>query len=415
MSYASHLQCTACGAEYPADRLMNLCPADQRPVEIIMDLERLLRDRPGQAWFNPRRRDMWRYGSLLALDIDDPDDARHIVSLGEGFTPVLDYSDHPVAKSGGFRLGVKDEGMPHPGFGRNPTLSFKDRGMAMTLSMARKFGLQRLAIPTQGNAGDSLCEYADAAGLSAVVAMPDDTPLPIMGKVATLAGQSDRFHLETVRGTIREAGKLLNEKWIPQGWFSAATFQEPGWRIEGKKTMGLELAEPESAGAPWSLPDVVLYPTGGGTGVLGMWKAWSELECLGLIGEQRPRIICVQFEGTPPLVRAIQAGAADTEPCEAGETLAYGVNVPGGVGHFRVLEIVRQSGGTAVGVAEADLERCLGEVWKAKGWWICPEGAACLAALPRLLDEGLIRPGDEVVSFNTGSLEKYLPELRHLL
>jgi threonine synthase len=410
-----HLECTSCGARYPADTLMNLCPADGRPVQIVNDLERLLHEHPGLGWYHPDRRDMWRFGALLPLDIADPGDREHIVTLGEGATPLLGYDDCPAARRGGFRLQVKDEGKAHPGFGANPTQSFKDRGMAMTVSMARRHGLKRLAVPTQGNAGDSLCEYAVAAGLRAVVAMPRDTPLPILGRVAALAQDGDRVALELVDGTIREAGERLKERWIPQGWFSVATFQEPGWRIEGKKTLGLELAEPAEPGGAWSLPDVVVYPTGGGTGVLGMWKAWSELECLGLIGPDRPRMVCVQSEATAPLVRAFEQGLADTAPAAAGKTLAYGLNVPGGVGHFRVLEIIRESGGSAIAVTEAEMESELSAVWRDKGWWICPEGAACLAALPALRDQGMIAGGDRVVVFNTGSLEKYLPELRHLL
>jgi threonine synthase len=394
---------------------MNLCPADHRPVEIILDIERLKAEQPNLSWYDPGRPDMWRFGGLLPLDIASAEDRPHIVALGEGHTPLLDYSDHPLAASAGFRLGVKDEGKAHQGYGANPTQSFKDRGMAMTLSMARKFNLEKLAIPTQGNAGDSLCEYADAAGLSAVVAMPGNTPLPILGKVAALAQATNRFHLELVEGTIREAGELLKRDWIPNGWFSCATFQEPGWRIDGKKTMGLELAEPTEPGGAWGLPEVVIYPTGGGTGVLGMWKAWDELEQMGLIDQRRPRVICVQNEATAPLVSAMQTGAADSTPVEAGETLGYGINVPGGVGHFRVLEIIRESGGTAVAVSEEAMNQALSMAWKTKGWWVCPEGAACLAAIPGLLDQQQILPGDRVVVFNTGSLEKYLPELRHLL
>ena len=411
----SKLKCTGCGAEYAADLLMNLCPVDGRPVEMIMDLERLQATQPDTSWYNPDRNDLWRFGGLLPLDINNGDDRSHIFTLGEGHTPLLDFSDHPLARQLGFKLGVKDEGKSHPGFGANPTQSFKDRGMVMTASMAHWHGLEKLAVPTQGNAGDSLCQYADAAGMSAVVAMPKDTPLPILGRVAALANASERFHLELVEGSIREAGELLKRDWIPNGWFSVATFQEPGWRIEGKKTLGLELAEPALPGGPWKLPDVLIYPTGGGTGVLGMWKAFSELECLGLIGPERPRIICVQAEATQPLVHAYENKLNDTVPAAAGETLAFGLNVPGGVGHFRVLEIIRESAGAALAIAEHDIHRTLTSVWNEKRWWLCPEGAACLAALPRLVDDGLIKRGDEVVVFNTGSLEKYLPDLRHLL
>ena len=411
----AYLKCTGCQAEFPADTLMNLCPHDGRPVEIINDLEQLAKDWPDHSWYRPERKDMWRFGGLLPLDINSDSDRQHIVTLGEGHTPLLEYTDHPLASRAGFSLAVKDEGKAHHGFGANPTQSFKDRGMAMSISMARWHGLERFAVPTQGNAGDSLCEYVLAAGLSAVVAMPENTPLPILGRVAALAQSSDRFHLVTVKGTIREAGERLKRDWIPQGWFSVATFQEPGWRIEGKKTLGLELAEPDSPGDRWSLPDVVIYPTGGGTGLLGMWKAWSELECLGLIGPERPRMVCIQSESTPPLVDAFERGLTDTIPADAGDTLAYGLNVPGGVGHFRVLEIIRESNGTAVAVSEREMTATLSKVWREKGWWISPEGAACLAALPRLVEQGMIASGDRVVAFNTGSLEKYLPELRHLL
>ncbi|MEO6155509.1 MAG: threonine synthase [Thermomonas sp.] len=415
----SHVRCLrgiASGIEYPADTPMNLDPIDGRPVEMVIDLERLAHDKPGTGWYDPTRKDMWRFGALLALDIGNPDDARHIVALGEGHTPLLDYPTHPVAKAAGLRLQFKDEGRAHPGFGANPTQSFKDRGMAMVAGMARKQGLRKLAVPTQGNAGDSLVRYALAGELDVVVAMPDDTPMPILGQVAAMAGlHPGRVILELVQGTIREAGALLRERYLIDGWFNVATFQEPGWRIDGKKTLGLELAEPEPGDTRWSLPDAIIYPTGGGTGVLGMWKAFDELEALGLIDGRRPRMLCVQSVATAPLVRAFDAGVSDTTVQVAGSTLAVGLNVPGGVGHFRVLEIIRASGGAAVAVDEADIARELSRVWRDQRWWIAPEGAACFAALPQLLDRGLLRHGERVVVVNTGSLEKYLPGLRHLL
>ncbi|MGY0619288.1 threonine synthase [Lysobacter sp. A378] len=416
MSYVRCLRGLVSGVEYSADLPMNLDPVDGRPVEMVLDLDRLRAEHPAADWYSPDRRDMWRFGALMALDINDPGDAAHIVPLGGGATPLLDYSHHPLAGRAGIALQLKDEGKAHAGHGANPTQSFKDRGMAMVAAQARRLGLQRLAVPTQGNAGDSLVRYALAGGLSVVVAMPDDTPLPILGSVAAAAlRHPDRIRLELAGPTIRESAALLKERYIPDGWFSAATFQEPGWRIEGKKSLGLELAEPKAGETRWSLPDAVIYPTGGGTGVLGMWKAWDELQALGLIDARRPRMICVQSESTAPLVQAFDRGDDDTSAPAAGHTLAVGLNVPGGVGHFRVLKIIRASQGAAVAVSEADIATEFARLWHETPEWIGPEGAACLAALPQLLDRGLIARGERVVAVNTGSAEKYLPELRHLM
>jgi threonine synthase len=416
MSYVRCLRGLVSGVEYSADVPMNLDPVDGRPVEMVLDLERLRAEQPDAGWYDPQRRDMWRFGGLMAMDVNDPADAAHIVALGEGATPLLDYGHHPLARSAGVALQLKDEGRAHAGYGANPTRSFKDRGMAMVAAQARRLGLSRLAVPTQGNAGDSLVRYALAGDLSVVVAMPEDTPLPIMGGVAAAAFRHpDRVRLELAGPTIRESAALLKEKYIPQGWFSVATFQEPGWRIEGKKSLGLELAEPAPGGTRWSLPDAVIYPTGGGTGVLGMWKAWDELQALGLIDARRPRMICVQSAATAPLVRAFDNGDDDTQALPAGQTLAVGLNVPGGVGHFRVLQIIRASQGAAVAVSEDEIAAEFARLWHEKPEWIGPEGAACLAALPQLLDRGLIARGDRVVAVNTGSAEKYLPALRHLM
>jgi threonine synthase len=413
MSYVRCLRGLASGVEYSADAPMNLDPIDGRPVEMLLDLERLAAEQPYARWYDRSRRDMWRFGGLMAMDINDPTDAQHIVVLGEGSTPLLDYRQHALATAAGIMLQVKEEGKAHPGFGANPTQSFKDRGMAMVVAQARRLGLTHLAVPTQGNAGDSLTRYALACDLNIVVAMPDDTPMPILGNVAAAAQRfPDRVKLELIGPTIREAGALLKEKYIPQGYFSVATFQEPGWRIEGKKSLGLELAEPIDSETKWALPDAVIYPTGGGTGVLGMWKAWDELQALGMIDSRRPRMLCVQSEVTPPLVNAFESGAADTTVVTAGQTISSGLNVPGGVGHFRVLEIIRASGGAAVAVSEADTVAELARVWRDTRWWISPEGAACLAALPQLLDRGLLKRGERVVVVNTGSSEKYLPALR---
>ena len=400
----SHLVCTFCGSQYRKDVLMNLCPKDHRPVQTVYDIEAI----KDTTWYHPERKNMWRFAGLLPIQTG-------YQTQGEGFTPLLDYSDHQLAVENGFKLFIKDEGKGHQGFGQNPTLSFKDRGMAVVANMAKHFKLFKLAVPTQGNAGDSLAYYANQMGLSAVVIMPDDTPAPIQGSVAALSFHNPNIQLELVKGTIKEAGLRMKEKYLPDGYFNAATFQEPGWRIEGKKTMGLELAEPNALSDQWQLPDVVLYPTGGGTGILGMWKAFDELEALGMIDAKRPKIIAVQSAATPPVKNAIDNNLFEPEPTPAGDTLAVGLNVAGGVGHFKVVDIVRQSGGTSIAISEADIAKQLSEIWQDKHWWVCPEGAACLAALKPLIDMNMIKPKDQVVVFNTGSFEKYLPEVRHLL
>jgi len=416
MSYASHLRCIACGKEYPRDTVMNLCPQDNRPVQIIIDIDRLKAESPDFQWYRPDIKSMWRFGGLLPLDINDENDRSNIVSLGEGYTPLIPLDDFPLASKLGFKLLLKDEGQPYPGYGRNPTGSFKDRGMSMVVSMAKKLGLHQLAVPTQGNAGDSLTEYALHAGFEIAVAMPDDTPMPILGRVAAMEKIHPQVHLELVKGTIRDASDLLREKYISRGFFSTATFQEPGWRIEGKKTLGLELAEPiPGIKDNWSLPDVILYPIGGGTGILGMWKAFAELEAIGVIDSKRPRIIAVQSEATAPVVNAFNNGLDDSQPVNAGQTIATGLNVPGGVGHFKVLEIIRESGGAAIAVSEDEIKSQIRRIYQYNRIWICPEGAATLAAIGQACALGMIEADSTVVAFNTGPFEKYLPNIRAFL
>lgn len=417
MRYVSHLACSVCEATYPADRPMNLCPVDDRPVQVVLDLDRLKSERGPDRFWSPDRPDLWRFGGLLPLDRDDPDDRRSIVTLGEGHTPCLPY-EHPLASSVGCRLEVKDEGRPHRGFGSNPTLSFKDRGMAMTVSMARALGLTRLAVPTQGNAGDSLAAYAVASGIEAVVVMSPDTDRPVMGNVAALAKlHPENVTLELVPGTIVDCAKRIKDHYLPRGYFSVATFQEPGWRTEGKKTLGLEMAEPSGerlASRTWRLPDVIVYPTGGGTGVVGMAKAFDELEALGLVGPDRPKMICVQSDATTPIVRAFDSESPDITPLPPGQTVATGLNVARNVGHINVLRIIRATGGAALAVTDAEIRATIRDEWHNRRFAWSPEGAATLAVLPRLADLGLIRPGDRVVLVNTASPEKYLPTIREL-
>jgi threonine synthase len=418
MRYLSHLACSACGRTFGASAVMNLCPHDGRPVQMIMDLERLKRERGADGWWNPELKTMWRFGGLLPLDWGEPDDRRSIVSLGEGYTPSLAYG-HPLADRLGCRLEVKDEGRPHAGFGANPTLSFKDRGMAMTVSMARALGIGRLAVPTQGNAGDSLAEYAVAARIEAAIVMSPDTDLPVLGKVAAYARlHPERVTLDLVEGTIIDCGRRVREHYVPLGLLSAATFQEPGWRTEGKKTLGLEMAEPSGdrlADRRWELPDVIVYPTGGGTGVVGMAKAFDELEALGLVDSRRPRMVCIQSDATTPIVRAFDEGADDITPLPPGRTIATGLNVAQNIGHANVLRIVRESGGCALALSDDAIRLTIAEEWRRVRFAWSPEGAATLAALPELADRGMIRPGDRVVLVNTASPEKYLPTIREAL
>jgi threonine synthase len=385
---------------------------------MALDLERLKAERGPDGWWNPARRDLWRFGGLLPLDINDPEDARFVVALGEGFTPTLDYA-HPLPERLGFRLMVKDEGRPHPGFGANPTLSFKDRGMAMTVSMARALGLTRLAVPTQGNAGDSLAEYAVAGKIEAAIVMSPDTDLPVLGKVAAYAQLHPEFvRIELVPGTIIDCGRRVREVYVPSGYFNVATFQEPGWRTEGKKTLGLEMAEPAGdrmAARRWELPDVIVYPTGGGTGVVGMAKAFDELEALGLVGPSRPRMVSVQSAATAPIVRAFEAGAGDITPLPPGRTIATGLNVSQNIGHINVLRILRETGGLALAVTDEAIRATIRDEWRDRRFAWSPEGAATLAVLPELVDRRVIRPGDRVVLVNTASPEKYLPSIRTLL
>jgi len=418
MGFVSHLACTVCGANYPADRVMNLCERDSRPLQIIVDCERLKAERGPDGWWNPARRNLWRFGGLLPLDIDDPDDRLHVITRGEGCTPCRPYP-YPLADRLGCRLEVKDEGKHAPGFGANPTLSFKDRGMAMTVSMARSLGLNRLAVPTQGNAGDSLAEYAVAAAIEAMIVMSPDTDLPVLGKVAAYARLfPDLVKLDLVAGTIVECAQRVKEEYVPRGYFSVATFQEPGWRTEGKKTLGLEMAEPAGERLierRWQLPDVIVYPTGGGTGVVGMAKAFDELDALGLVGPDRPGMVCVQSNASTPIVRALSAGANDIDPRPAGRTIATGLNVARNVGHINVLRIIRATGGCAVSVSEEAIRAVLRDEWHERRFAWSPEGAATLAALPELADRGIVRPNDRVVLVNTASPEKYLPSIRSLL
>jgi threonine synthase len=383
MSFLTHLECTRCGCTFDADQLHGACPDDGRPLYARYDLgaiDRALRreDLAG------REASLWRYREFLPVR-----DPGHIVSLGEGWTPLLPLAR--LAREWGLmRLWVKDEG-------QMPTGSFKARGMAVAVSRAQELGVTRAAVPSAGNAGGALATYAARAGLEAFVFMPED--VPVVNRIECAAAGA---HAYLVRGLITDCGRLVRANAERMQWFDMSTLREP-YRVEGKKTMGFELAEQFG----WELPDVVVYPTGGGTGLVGMWKAWAELEAIGWIGRKRPRLVAVQAAGCAPIVRAFEAGAEEAAPWENAETGAAGLRVPAAVGDRLMLRALRESGGTAVAVSEAEIAAAVGRLARIEGVFAAPEGAATVAGLRRLLDAGLLDRDERIVLFNTGSGLKY--------
>jgi threonine synthase len=333
---------------------------------------------------------MWRYRELLPYA-----DPKQVVSLGETITPIV-RCPRLGPLLGSRNLWIKDES-------RLPTGSFKSRGLAMAVTMARQFGLTRLAIPTAGNAGGALAAYAARAGLEAFVFMPDDTPA-INQYECHLAGAKTFL----VPGLITDCGRIVRDGTAAMRWFDVSTLREP-YRIEGKKTMGLELAEQ----LDWRLPDVILYPTGGGTGLIGMWKAFDELAELGWLKDaRRPRMVAVQSDGCAPIVRAFDRGVRFADPFPGAATIASGIRVPAAVGDFMILDAVRASGGRAVAVRESRLTEWMALGMRAEGLSICPETAACLGALEQLAAENWIAESEQVVIFNTGAAQKYPEAMR---
>jgi threonine synthase len=386
-SFVMHLESALDGTQLPHDRPQTL--HKDRPLWVRYDLEAVgralskekLRDRPAA---------LWRYRELLPYA-----DESAVVSLGETMTPLVPCP--ALGKHFGLsNLWVKDES-------RLPTGSFKSRGLAMAVTMARQFGLQRLAIPTAGNAGGALAAYAARAGIEAFVFMPDDTPA-INQYECHLAGAKTFL----VPGLITDCGAIVRAGKERLGWFDVSTLKEP-YRIEGKKTMGLELAEQ----LDWRLPDVILYPTGGGTGLIGMWKAFDELARLGwLVGEKRPRMVAVQSDGCAPIVRAFDRGERFAETFPNARSIASGLRVPSAVGDFMILDAVRASGGRAMAASESRLREWMTLGMSAEGLAICPETAACIGALERLAAEKWIKPDEQVVIFNTGAAQKYPEAMR---
>lgn len=382
-NYLTHLECGACGTHYAADRLWNLCPACGKPLLARYDLDRARREWPRES-LTSRPWTLWRYGELLPVQAE-----RFRLTLGEGGTPLL-AAPRLGAELGLRHLAIKDESL-------NPTGSFKARGLCLAVSRALELGVKALAIPTAGNAGGAMAAYAARAGIPAFVFAPQDVP-PVFVAEARALGAT----VTLVPGLITDAGRLVQQGAAEGRWFDVSTLKEP-YRVEGKKTMGYELAEQLG----WTLPDVVVYPTGGGTGLIGMWKAWEELEALGWIGSHRPRLVSVQSAGCAPIVRAFHASAEFAEPWEGAATIADGLRVPAAVGDFLMLRALRASGGTAVPVPDEEILDAQRRLGATEGIFAAPEGAAGVAALAHLRESGWLGADERVVLFNTGSGLKY--------
>ena len=384
MPFVTYLECADCGTEYPAGEVHGLCRRCQRPLWVRYDLDLVKKEFPKKALFG-RPPTLWRYLELLPME-----DPASIVSLTETITPILP-AKRLGAEFGLEDLLIKDES-------RLPTGSFKARGMAMAVTMANELGIKRLAVPTAGNAGGALAAYAARAGMECFVFMPDDTPV-INQKECLLHGAK----VFAVNGLIDDCGRLVREGAKAMGWFDVSTLKEP-YRIEGKKTMGLELAEQFE----WELPDWILYPTGGGTGLIGMWKAFSEMETLGwLRNGKRPKMVACQSDGCAPIVKAFESGARHAKRVGNAATIASGLRVPQAVGDFMIFDAVRDSGGVAMSAPEKDIPRWMRLANSKEGIAVCPETAVCLGVLDQLMKQGKVRSKDRVLVFNTGAAQKY--------
>ncbi len=380
-SALSHLECGRCGTRQDADVPQNLCGCGT-PLLARYDLERVAAT-VSTSDITGRRPDLWRYRELLPVR-----DRGHVVTLGEGMTPILPLRSYG-ARIGVPDLLVKDEGTL-------PTGSFKARGAAVGVSRALELGIDKITMPTNGNAGAAWATYAARAGLESVIVMPADAPR-ITRMECVLAGA----RLYIVDGLIGDAGRLAAQA-VAHGWFNTATLKEP-YRIEGKKTMGLEIVEQLG----WRMPDVIVYPTGGGVGLIGIRKALDELVALGWLTGKLPRLVAVQSSGVAPIVRAFEQGADTAEPWGDAETVAFGINVPSAIGDFLMLSAIRDTDGTAIAVDDAELLAAQAACAGTEGVLMCPEGAATLAAVARLRESGWLDGSEEVVVLNTGSDLKY--------
>ncbi|WP_374296342.1 threonine synthase [Sphingomonas sp.] len=381
-TFVTHLECSMTGERYEADQLHGLSRVG-RPLLVRYDLDAVKAALAKDA-LSARETDLWRWRELLPVRRTE-----NIVSLGEIETPLI-----PVSRSAGANVLVKDEG-------RLPTGSFKARGLVMAVAMARELGVTRIAMPTNGNAGAALAAYASRCGIETIVFCPEDTPEVNVREIAAQGARVWR-----VNGLIDDCGAIVGKGAAEGRWFDLSTLKEP-YRIEGKKTMGLELA----AQCGWRLPDAIFYPTGGGTGLIGMWKAFDELEKLGWIGPERPRMYAVQASGCAPIVKAFDDGVEHAERWENAHTVAAGIRVPRAVGDFLILRAVRESGGKALAVDDADTLRAVADCARDDGLLLCPEGGATLAAYRGALAAGEVDAGERVVLFNCATGLKYpMPE-----
>src|SRR5438876_2106615 len=385
--FLKRLECSACGREHEWSRLQNLCGSCNKPLFAIVDLAAASRTLTPETLL-AREKSLWRYREVLPLPPDvEP------VSLGEGGTPMLrarKFADD-------VDLWIKDESL-------NPTQSFKARGMSVAVSMAKHLGAEKLAVPSAGNAGGALAAYAARAGLEAHIFMPRDTPRANIVECCELGA-----HVTLINGLITDCGAEIGRRKEKEGWFDMSTLKEP-YRVEGKKTLGYEMAEQLN----WKLPEVILYPTGGGTGLIGMWKAFDEMEALGWIDQKRPRMFSVQASGCAPIVRAFEAGEKFAGEFANAHTVASGLRVPKAIGDFLMLKILRDSNGGAIAVEDEEMIRTVREVGSAEGLFVAPEGAACFVALKRLRASKKIDSGEQAVIFNTGSGIKYLDVFKNI-
>src|SRR6266550_911153 len=380
----THLECALCHLKHEARRLLNLCRECGKPLLVHYDLWQAARTLTRESLAG-RRADLWRYREVLPVENDD-----NIVSLGEGWTPLL-RAENLGKQIGIDQLYIKDES-------QNPTQSFKARGMSAAVSMAKELGATKLAVPSAGNAAGALAAYAARAGLKCFIFMPNDTP-----RANVIECEQTGAHVTLMAGLITDCGAEVARRKDAEGWFDVSTLKEP-YRVEGKKTLGYELAEQLN----WNLPDVIIYPTGGGTGLIGMWKAFDEMERMGWIGAKRPRMVTVQADGCAPIVRAFEEGKRFAVEFPNAATTASGLRVPKAIGDFLILDAIRASGGVAVSVTDDELIAATGEIGAAEGIFCAPEGAACLPALRKLIDRGEVKPEERVVLFNTGAGVKYL-------